>query len=414
VVEREWREASDLKPAVVWLAVALGLATVLRVWAIGHASAQSAAGGEADFVGRVLAMMSTGDLNPRAFERGGLLYYVHLPVAVFAFLIGALQGRWGSLAEVDPQYFYPWARAVTALFGVATVVVVHQIGMRWGGRHALLAAGLLALMPLHVRESHFALADVPLTFFVTLTVLAALRAHEQRHALAFALAGVAAGLAIATKYSGALALAAPLLAAWMTHPVRPSRLVAALATVGAAFVTFLVVAPYTLFDLPGFLDGFARLATAEVVRDPDAPSHALIYYRHLRAGLGWPSMLLLVSGLILGVVRVVNGPGRVRWSVLLVVSVVFLWWIWRRHLTEARFLLPIVPVLCVFVAVAVISGVSLLRRFNIPRAVRKGLITALTVMALLPPLIGSVAAVRSLLAEGAGSPPSPPPQGLSR
>ena len=34
-------------------------------------------------------------------------------------------------------------------------------------------------MPLHVRESHYVLTDVPVTFFVTLTLLLSLRAHER-------------------------------------------------------------------------------------------------------------------------------------------------------------------------------------------------------------------------------------------
>jgi 4-amino-4-deoxy-L-arabinose transferase-like glycosyltransferase len=247
-----------------------------------------------------------------------------------------------------------------------------------------------------VRESHYALTDIPMTFFVTLTVLATLRAYEQRHAGAFAIAGVAAGLAIGIKYNAGLVLVAPLLAAWMTHPVRPSRLVAALATIAAAVVTFFIVSPYTILDLPGFLNGFARLMTSYVPRDAGVLDGALIYYKHLRNAFGWPSMMLLAAGVVLGVVRVVNGPGRVRWAVLLVFCGLFFWAIAGRHLIYGRYLLPIVPFACVFVAVAVISGVSLLRRFNIQRAVRKALIVGLTVMALLPPALGSTGFVRMI------------------
>ena len=65
------------------------------------------------------------------------------------------------------------------MFGVATVFLVYQVGMRWGARHALLAAGLMAVLPLHVRYSHYVLTDTPLTFFVTLTFLLSLSAHER-------------------------------------------------------------------------------------------------------------------------------------------------------------------------------------------------------------------------------------------
>ena len=43
------------------------------------------------------------------------------------------------------------------------------------------------MLPLHVRESHYVLTDVPLTFFVTLTLLLSLRAHERGDDAAFAL-----------------------------------------------------------------------------------------------------------------------------------------------------------------------------------------------------------------------------------
>src|ERR671912_762430 len=97
-------------------------------------------------------------------------------------------------------------------------------GRRWRRRRptALLATVLFAVMPLHVRESHFVLTDVPVTFFVMLAVLFSLRAHERGTARCFALAGAAVGLAAATKYNGAVALAVPLLCCAMTPGVRPS------------------------------------------------------------------------------------------------------------------------------------------------------------------------------------------------
>ena len=105
----------------------------------------------------------------------------------------------------------------------ATVLIVYHIGMRWGARHALLAAGLMAVLPLHVRYSHFVLTDTPLTFFVALTFLLSLLAHERATLGSFAAAGVAAGLAAATKYNGGIALLMPVIACWMTYPLAPGR-----------------------------------------------------------------------------------------------------------------------------------------------------------------------------------------------
>src|SRR4029079_5477266 len=138
--------------------------------------------------------------------------------------------------------------------------LVYQAGMRWGARHALLASGLMAVLPLHVRYSHYVLTDTPLTFFVTLTFLLSLVAHERGTLGSFAAAGATAGLAAATKYNGGTALLMPVIACWMTIPLPPGRLKTMLATVAASALAFLLLAPYTILDLPGFLDSFARLA----------------------------------------------------------------------------------------------------------------------------------------------------------
>lgn len=395
-MEREWREATDLKPATMWLAVVLGIATVLRFWRLGHGLPYQMGIDEPELISRVLAMMRTGDFNPHFFDYPGLMLYLHLGVACLRFLAGAMAQEFRSLAEVAMSDLLTWARAVTAVFGVATVVVVHQIGMRWGARHALLAAGLMAVMPMHVRESHFALTDVPVTFFTALTFLLSLVANERGRVGAFALAGVAAGLAMGTKYTAGLAILLPLLAAWMTIPARPSRLLCAAAAIGTWVLTFLLVAPYTLLDLPGFLNGFANLMTYYRPRGPEAEAPWLTYLKHLRINFGWPATILLFSGFVLGLVRAIRGPGRVRWTLLVVFPLVFFYSIGGQGLVYGRYLLPAVPFACVLAACAVISGVSLLRRFDIPRAPRTALIVALTVAAVLPPSLTALGFVRSL------------------
>jgi hypothetical protein len=55
-----------------------------------------------------------------------------------------------------------------------------------------------------------------------------------------------------------------------------------------------------------------------------------------------------------------------------------------------RYLLPLVPFLCILAAVAVVGGVSLLRRFSIPRVARTALIVAFTVGVILPPAVQAI------------------------
>ncbi len=355
---------------------------------------------EPEIVVRAVNMMKTGSLDPNHFfDYPGLYIYLQLLVAILRFIVGAIGGEWSSLQQASPDAFYLWARALTALFGVATVLVVFRIGLRWGARHALLAAGLLAVLPLHAYYSHYALTDVPLTFFVSLTMLLSLAAHEKGTLSSLAFAAAGAGLAAATKYNGGTALLMPLLACWMNPSLR-SRLMGTLVIAATAGAVFLIAAPYTILDLPAFLNGFARLA-GEYRTNPRGPEPpGLTYLKHLRIQFGWPALLLTGAGLVMGGVRLIRGPGRVRWALVVLFPVVYFWMVSRQQIVFARYLLPVVPMLCILAAAAVVSGVSLLRRYEIPRAPRTALIVALTVAALLPPSLETITSDRDMARRG--------------
>jgi 4-amino-4-deoxy-L-arabinose transferase-like glycosyltransferase len=399
VVEREWREASDLRTSRMALAVVLITAAVLRFWAIHRGIPYAVQVDEPEIVERAVNMMRSGSLHPHFFDYPGLSLYVQLVVSIVRFIAGAISGEWSSLAQASGGSFYLWGRFVTASFGVVTVLLVYQAGMRWGARHALLASGLMAVLPLHVRYSHYVLTDTPLTFFVTLTFLLSLVAHERGTLGSFAGAGAAAGLAAATKYNGGVALIMPLLACWMTVPLRPGRLKTAFATIAASAGAFLLFAPYTILDLPAFLDNFARLANQYRVA-VIGESLWVLYFKYLvRHAFGWPALLLAIGGMGLGIVRLVRGPGRVRWTLAVVFPLVYYAMLTTQKIVFARYLLPLTPEICVLAAAGVVSGVSLLRRYEIPRAARTALIAALTIAALLPPALISISGDRDMARE---------------
>jgi 4-amino-4-deoxy-L-arabinose transferase-like glycosyltransferase len=380
-----------MRPSGTSLALVLAAAAVLRFWALGHGLPYSPAVDEPEIAQRAVNMMRSGSLNPHPFYDYPTLYmYVQLAAYVVRFLIGALNGAWNSVNTVDVTALYVWGRGLTALIGTATVLLVFQAGMRWGARHALLAAGLLAVMPLHVQASHYILTDIPTTFFITLALVLTLSAHERGTKASFAWAGAAAGFAAATKYNGAIALLMPLLACVMTPRGKDSRLSCALGTVAASAAAFFVGAPYSLLDLPSFLDGFARLAVHFKIGASPAEPPWITYIKHLLIHFGYPATILALAGLILAIVRIAKGPGRVRWAVLLVMPVVQFYMISGQQIVFARYLLPMVPMLCLLAATAVVSGVSLLRRYEIPRAPRAALIAALTAAALAQPAYASI------------------------
>ena len=366
----------------------------LRLWTLSSGIPHAVGIDEPAIMTTVVRILKSGDFNPHFFEYPTGLIYVQLGTAVVNFLFGAMSHSWKAVEQVGPSDFYLWGRFVTATLGAVTILLVHQAGLRWGSRHALLAAGLLAVAPMHVRESHFVLTDVPLTFCVTLTFLLALRAAEKPALLAFVAAGAAAGLTAGVKYNGLMAVSMPLVAAFMSGHRRSAQLTWALAAAATCVAAFFVTTPYAIFAMPEFLNGFGTQAAAFSPRQPTAEASWLIYLKHLRLTFGWPGSLLAVAGLALAILRAVRGPGHVRWALLLVFPAVYFYLITGWTFLFARYALPMVPFITLWIAIATISGVSLLRRWDIPRAMRTSIIAALTLAAVLPPLYSSVQWVR--------------------
>ncbi|MDE2904005.1 MAG: DUF2298 domain-containing protein [Chloroflexota bacterium] len=139
-------------------------------------------------------------LNP--FNHGiSFFVYGTFPLYLLESLARAL-GRTGY----DEAYLV--GRALAALFDLGTVLLVYLLGRRvlgpWPG---LMAATLMALAVHSVQIAHFFAVDTFATFFATLTLWLLVRYGRSRDARSLGLAGIAAGLAMASKLSTGLLLA---------------------------------------------------------------------------------------------------------------------------------------------------------------------------------------------------------------
>jgi hypothetical protein len=164
----------------------------------------------------------------------------------------------------------------------------------------------------------------------------------------------------------------------------------------AAGVAFLFAAPYTILDLPAFLNAYGHLASHYYSVKPLGEPAGITYYKHLTRSLGTPASILVVVGLGLGAVRAIRGPGRVRWTITMVFPILFFYMLSGQVLVYGRYLLPLLPFICVLAAAGCVSGVSLLRRFDIPRPIRTAIIAGVTIAAVLPPLMQSTGFVRTM------------------
>ena len=144
-------------------------------------------------------------LNPLNHEISFFVYGT-FPLFLVESLARAL-GRTGY----DEAYLV--GRALSALFDLGTVLLVYLLGRRLlGPWPALVAAALMALAVHSIQVAHFFAVDTFATFFATLTLWLLVRYAGSRDARSLALAGIAAGLAMASKLSTGLLLV--LFAGW--------------------------------------------------------------------------------------------------------------------------------------------------------------------------------------------------------
>lgn len=336
------------------------LASAARLWFLTAGVPHAVGIDEPQVVDRALRILHTGEWNTHRFDYPTLVIYLQAGVAIVRFLWGAIGGEWGSLDGFSIGAVYAAGRFTTAALGVATVWLTWRLARDLSGRAvALLAAALLAVRPLHVRESHFVLTDVPMTLLTTLALWLTVRASRQRSLVAYTLAGAACGLAAAAKYNGGLVLVAPAVTWWLRERGSVDRGRKALTIVAAAAVAFLVAAPYTLLDMPSFLDGFAAQFSRFAAASNGGEPAWLTYVKHLSPdGARWSvPVALAAAGLVLWRTR-----SRAAWMPILAFAALYFYALASHTPVFGRYALPLVPVLCILMSIGIVEALTALMR----------------------------------------------------
>jgi hypothetical protein len=199
------------------LSAILFTAGIVRLWGIGFGL--PATDMRPDEWGIVqLALHVFRDRNPGFFRYPSLFIYAVAAANVILFNLGRLVGLsstvYGFLdwANAYPTLSVMIARLIVATLGTATVGVTFTAARRlFGPRVALVSACFLALAFLHVRDSHFGVTDVPATFLVVVSYAMVVRAWQSGARRDLLLAGIAGGLATSTKYNALIVLLPALL-----------------------------------------------------------------------------------------------------------------------------------------------------------------------------------------------------------
>ncbi|MFI5179805.1 MAG: DUF2298 domain-containing protein [Thermoanaerobaculia bacterium] len=187
-------------------------------------------------------------LDPEFFAYGSFPFYVTKAATSSLSLLG----RW--FQSYDGTILV--GRALSVLWGTATVLLLVLVARRrYGEKAGLLSGLLLSLAVLHIQNSHFATNDVALTFLVLSALALFSRFAEEGGARLFLLGAAVSGLALATKMSAAplaLPAAAALLLRYRTDRSfgRTAGLALAAGVLGLA--AFAVGQPYAFLDFARF------------------------------------------------------------------------------------------------------------------------------------------------------------------
>ena len=365
------------------------IAAALRLWNTGAGIPHAVGPDEPQVMHRVSHMMRTGDFNPHFFDWPTLTFYLHLVVACVTFLAGAMRGAWSSLDQVTAPELYLTARQFSALLGAATVALTFAAARRWGTGVALLAAALMAVLPPHVRESHYVLTDVPTGLFTVLALLMALRAVERQSTASWCWAGLSVGLAASCKYNGSIAIVMPVVAVVAAGGGSTVIVQRLLLVFGTAAAGFLAGTPYAVLDLPKFLSDYGRLA-ANFARERGGESGWSIYFKHLAHSMAWPAFVLALGVTLLAARDALLGPGRARSWILLTFGFTYMAVMAGSYQIYGRYMLPLYPVLAIFSATALVWAIDRLPRVAPPALPASVISGALIVTMLAVPVVKAV------------------------
>ena len=343
------------------------LAAALRLWGLEYGLPQTIARPDEELIVGKALQISVGRIrDPGVFDYSHLTYYVDA-LALSGFRgLGRLLGVYASTDDflVDvafrrPGIHYLVCRSVATVFGAATVLVTAFAAWHGYRRRAvgLAAALLVAVNYLHARDSHFATVDVPMTFFVTLSLAFALRAAGTQARRDFLLAGLFAGLATSAKYNAGVVILCAIVAALprlvsSDEPRARRSAVVSLALAGLLMAAaFAATSPYCVVHLGDVLTGLV-VQRRLLFGGGGGPAWRIHLATTLPGAFGWPGFAAVVLG-------VAHAAWRRRPADLVLLALVVPTFASMAGMTWVfpRYTLPMIPALAILAAEAALAVV---------------------------------------------------------
>ena len=329
------------------------------------------------------AGVSRFDFDPHDYHWGTLHSELILLALDGAEACGLFPTPWRqayySLAADGFERVYVLGRLVTVAAALLTVWLLFRLA----GSPGAFAAMLVAVSPVHVLQSDQVRVDVTMTAMLVLALLlaqACVQPGKQATSIGarqFLFLGLAAGLAVAAKYSAITAATAIVLTVLVFNRFRWR---ATLASAAGMIAGFLAGAPYFLLKPHAFYDSVNKAAQGTL----HIPASFAISIPHLiqlrsvnlvRFSIGLPAALLAIAGLV-WMLRRRSPADWILLAAIAAYSAVLLPLRWPL----LRYDLPLIAML------GLCAGIALERlppRWRIPAAA----------LALLMPLCGAIAQI---------------------
>lgn len=255
------------------LVITLVIATFLRLWNIDQVGFN---GDEAVYAGQAATLASYREYaNHFSLVRAHPLLFQFFVSIIYRFTISDVA-----------------ARVISAVFGVLTVYLVHELGgILFDKRVGLLASIFMSLLPYHVIVSRQALLEPTLTFFFTLTIWLFWKYQLKRSAMLAYLVGVSSALTFLSKEVGILVVGVILflLLFGYCNFLKKHLLIASCSFLMTVF-------PYILTMYVGeSTEIFWNYLVWQINRPSNNPP--LFYIENLPYYFSWPLLILLITGI---------------------------------------------------------------------------------------------------------------------
>jgi 4-amino-4-deoxy-L-arabinose transferase-like glycosyltransferase len=348
-----------------WLLVILFFACLLRLFGIRFGLPYQY---HPDEIKYVILALKVGAVGPNVgyFDNPtGFVYLLFFEYGLL-YVIGRLFSFFHSSLDLailyyqNPSIFYLLGRITSLILSVGTVWLTYTIAKKsFNHTIGLLAALFLACSFGHIHESHFAVPDISMVFFLILAFYFIVQFWQsETNAIKYSfLSGFFAGVAIGFKYTAGLILV-PLVLAILFQRNKLSnnmknQVFRGLGVFVCSFLGFFITCPYAILDYPKFWVGITNLQymdkTGHFGLDPLVNGY-MFYIQSLGWQLGW---LIFISGIIgIGFVLYKHKSLGIIFCVFPILLYLFMG---NSKLVYDRFMLPVLPFFAIASSVLLVN-----------------------------------------------------------